>query len=340
MTSGRIRRAVAVAFVVVLGAATAAGCGSGNTSSDAASVTFNDGTVEHISKTELLNDVKDLQNSKAFTAFLKSQNASGLVSTQPGTATSALTATWLDQLINQAVVQHQFKKQGLQVTSSDTAAANANLTQLFSDAAYKAFPKGFQNTLLTAYSQRSAVLSSCPSNRVVYHILLKTEDEANAVLEKLAQGGDFSKLAQQYSIDAGSKSTGGLLGCLYEGEFPGDLQAAAELDQPDHVTVPVQVPLSSQPTPAWSLVLVRQWNPADAAADQTLAQSAQQAANCTVVLALNSVHVKVNPQFGSWQQAPQTPCSQNQQVSQVAPPQAPSPRSQREKPPTTTTPTT
>jgi len=44
------------------------------------------------------------------------------------------------------------------------------------------------------------------------HILLKSEDEAKAVLAELKQGGDFEKLAKEKSTDPSAKTNGGDLG--------------------------------------------------------------------------------------------------------------------------------
>jgi peptidyl-prolyl cis-trans isomerase C len=44
------------------------------------------------------------------------------------------------------------------------------------------------------------------------HILVKTEDEAKDILSQLSKGGDFDKLANDKSLDPGSKTKGGDLG--------------------------------------------------------------------------------------------------------------------------------
>ena len=44
------------------------------------------------------------------------------------------------------------------------------------------------------------------------HILLKTEEEAKQIKEKLQNGEDFVELAKKYSIDPNAKTTGGELG--------------------------------------------------------------------------------------------------------------------------------
>jgi len=53
--------------------------------------------------------------------------------------------------------------------------------------------------------------------RQAQHILLETKEMADEVLALLDAGGDFSKLAAQYSQDTGSKDTGGDLGVFGRG---------------------------------------------------------------------------------------------------------------------------
>ncbi len=73
-----------------------------------------------------------------------------------------------------------------------------------------------------------------PEQALVRHILIKAplpgsdgkvdpkaldaaQAKANDVLKQIKAGGDFGKLAQQYSEDPGSKDTQGLLGWLQRG---------------------------------------------------------------------------------------------------------------------------
>ncbi len=56
-----------------------------------------------------------------------------------------------------------------------------------------------------------------PEEIEVRHILLETKSEAEEVLQKLEQGGDFADLARQYSIDDSSSAEGGYLGFMMRG---------------------------------------------------------------------------------------------------------------------------
>lgn len=59
------------------------------------------------------------------------------------------------------------------------------------------------------------------------HILVKTEDEANAILKQLADGGDFQAIAKEKSEDPGSKVNGGDLGFFAKGQMVPEFEAEA-----------------------------------------------------------------------------------------------------------------
>lgn len=59
------------------------------------------------------------------------------------------------------------------------------------------------------------------------HILLKTEEEAKQVLNRLVNGEDFVELARQYSIDPNAKSTGGEIGFHPKGSLLPEYEAEA-----------------------------------------------------------------------------------------------------------------
>lgn len=59
------------------------------------------------------------------------------------------------------------------------------------------------------------------------HILVKTEDEANAIIKQLADGGDFQAIAKEKSEDPGSKVNGGDLGFFSKGQMVPEFEAEA-----------------------------------------------------------------------------------------------------------------
>jgi peptidyl-prolyl cis-trans isomerase C len=72
------------------------------------------------------------------------------------------------------------------------------------------------------------------------HILVKTEDEAKAVIKALDEGKDFAALAKEKSTDP-NKSDGGDLGFFRKGQMVPEFEAAAfELAPGSHSKTPVK----------------------------------------------------------------------------------------------------
>jgi len=83
----------------------------------------------------------------------------------------------------------------------------------------------------------------------VQHILVKESATADKVLKLLNEGGDFKKLAGEYSIEPNAGETGGVLGsadgdCLllsdYQAQFDAGFTAGALLAKPGVPTGPVK----------------------------------------------------------------------------------------------------
>ena len=71
------------------------------------------------------------------------------------------------------------------------------------------------------------------------HILVKTEEEANAVKAQLDAGGDFEELARSRSIDA-TAMRGGDLGFFQKGQFVPEFEEAVFALQKGQVSAPVK----------------------------------------------------------------------------------------------------
>lgn len=73
------------------------------------------------------------------------------------------------------------------------------------------------------------------------HILVETEEEAQAVLERLEAGEDFAEVAKEVSTDPGSGAQGGSLGWFADGMMVEPFQAAvAELEKGETTVTPVE----------------------------------------------------------------------------------------------------
>ncbi|MEN8233512.1 MAG: peptidylprolyl isomerase [Actinomycetota bacterium] len=72
------------------------------------------------------------------------------------------------------------------------------------------------------------------------HILVETEEEADAVGERLGAGEDFALIAQEVSIDTGSGAAGGSLGCASPAGYVPEFAEATMAAPIGEVTEPVE----------------------------------------------------------------------------------------------------
>jgi len=72
------------------------------------------------------------------------------------------------------------------------------------------------------------------------HILVKTEEEAKQIEEKLKKGEDFAQLAKKYSIDTATAKNGGDLGYFSKGQMVPEFESAAMSLKPGQVSEPVK----------------------------------------------------------------------------------------------------
>jgi len=77
---------------------------------------------------------------------------------------------------------------------------------------------------LQEYYKANLSSFSTPPKVKAKHILLRSEAEAKAVLEKLRKGADFSAMAKQYSIDLPMALEGGSMGTIEKGKTLPELQ--------------------------------------------------------------------------------------------------------------------
>jgi len=98
-----------------------------------------------------------------------------------------------------------------------------------------------ESELKARYDQEIAAL---PKEQEIHarHILVKTRDEADALLKRLGKGEDFEKLAKEQSTD-GSASLGGDLGYFTKGQMVKPFEDAAfALKAGQYTTTPVETP--------------------------------------------------------------------------------------------------
>ena len=92
------------------------------------------------------------------------------------------------------------------------------------------------------YEQNKEAQFTTPEQVCVSHILFAKDQKQKAedVKKQLEDGGDFAKLAKQYSQDPGSAAKGGDLGCLGKGETVPPFEEAAFAAKEGEIVGPVK----------------------------------------------------------------------------------------------------
>ena len=131
--------------------------------------------------------------------------------------------------------RQQLKKQGL----TDESVRRDVRGQLIADRVFKKVTRSVKVTgdEIHDYYIQHPQLYAQPQSREVRHILVKSKALAVKIHSQLKGGGDFAKLAKQYSTDPGSKAQGGKL-TVSKGQTVPEFDKAAfsletnELSQP------------------------------------------------------------------------------------------------------------
>jgi len=210
-----MRRALAVS-VIVVAALAGAGCSSVNSSDVAASV----------------NGVELSQED--FEAMLVEPAPDG--DDAPTTTVDAGTAR--DRLSSWtilAILEQELEADGTEVTDADREAAATQLAA--NDPNWSTSPAALQNLLIDLQATATvwatgneptdeALVQATYEDGIeasgvacVAHILVETEEEAQAILDELADGGDFATLAAEHTTDTASAPSGGALPCSSASEF-------------------------------------------------------------------------------------------------------------------------
>ena len=155
-------------------------------------------------------------------------------------------ALWLSDWVFFSAVELELAERGMAVSNGHEAQAVAEMTQ--ADPAFVPGAGGGD----VAVHQRAIVLAAlewaereAPGAPVTgplrhlcsRHILVASQAEADAVVALLDAGEEFGFLAIELSLDPGSGSLGGDLGCVVEGSFVAPFEAAAYAAQPGAVVV-------------------------------------------------------------------------------------------------------
>lgn len=128
------------------------------------------------------------------------------------------------------------------------------------------------------------------------HILVATEDEAAAVLERLDSGEDFAALAIELSLDTGSGAAGGDLGCTSPSGYVEEFAAATLSADIGEVDGPVET--------QFGFHLIRVDSRSKATTEEVVAALADirlaEAADEWYRGSLTSADVTIAEQWGTW----------------------------------------
>ncbi len=278
-----------------------------------------------------------LADSKPFAKLIADEGGPTKIKASNGTLNAFITASWLRYVIEDAAIKQELAKEHVKVTAADTKAAKPQAERLFtsngqsstpqpaSKGAFSSFPKWFQDLEIERFARQGAfvrastkkvsdadvrkaydtqitrVVEACPSKKFVAHILVKTQADADAIEQQLKAGTDFNKLAAQKSIDANTKSTGGVYGCLDSAGSqldPTFVAAAGKLAY-DVPSDPVQT------SAGFHVIKITNTFPFEAA-KAPLRTSLEQASGGDITALLKKTKVKLNPRYGTWVTSGQT----------------------------------
>jgi parvulin-like peptidyl-prolyl isomerase len=187
------------------------------------------------------------------TTYLKNQGVDD--TTEEGKQTLAtMRDELLDQMIDQEIINQAAAKEGLSVTSAEIDAQIAETVvqaggQEILDAWYTS--SGFTkeeyrqavSEQLTGDKLFNKVTAGTPATADqvhARHIMLATKAEAEAVVARLKNGEDFAKVAQEVSMDEGSKAEGGDLGFFPRGMMIPEFENVAFALEPGKFSDPVE----------------------------------------------------------------------------------------------------
>lgn len=86
--------------------------------------------------------------------------------------------------------------------------------------------KEISDTDAKAFFDKNVANYTQPESVTARHILVKTEDEAKAIITQLTAGADFAQLAKDKSIEPGAKESGGELGTITKGKMVPEFETA------------------------------------------------------------------------------------------------------------------
>jgi len=225
----------------------------------------------------------------------------------------------LQNWISTEAVVAALDEAGIEITADDLSSA---LTSLQAETGFNDAPKVVQDFYVLASASQAVANKqfgqSANDLKALYEekstqsgavclraILVKTQEEIDAVSARLAAGEDFAAVAQEVSVDSSATNGGALQdttsgsGCLeqvaFESQVTPEFVTALADAKVGQVTASFEIP-----TVGWVVLLVR---PFDEVADDVAGLIAGNGAVDAGRSALESAKVWVSPEYGRWDPA-------------------------------------
>jgi len=150
---------------------------------------------------------------------------------------------FLNEIINKEMLHQEALKKGLDKTPDyqkklDEFKKLTLVTELF-EKEIMAKAKVSDQEMKDYYDKHKEEFT--PTTQIkASHILVKTEDEAKTVLERLKKGEKFGDIAKAVSIDPGSAKNGGDLGYFSKGQMVPEFEKAAANLKVGDISLPVR----------------------------------------------------------------------------------------------------
>jgi len=312
-----------------------------------------------ISQESINQELADVARNRQYVQLVDQQDSKGPVGgSSPGSYNKVFVAALLDQAVRFEIVRQWLAGAGALPAQAKVAAAKTAISGVLPAGVFAAFPTRYQNVLATQQAEADAFVSAVTSKlspddlnsfyqahlgdyvteACVRHILFAHKDPsgrldyptslagATTVKGLLDTGGDFVALAKQYSQDnQGANGGGAAQGGVFAGTAADGCLAPQDLQQlgPDFTAAVVSLPLNQLSNPVKSMigyhlveVISRVIEPLD---DAVTTNIRERLAGQRLTDFVAKAKVKVNPEFGSFDQSKGT----TGQVNGVVPPLVP-----------------
>jgi foldase protein PrsA len=153
----------------------------------------------------------------------------------------------MDRLIEDKIISKEAKKLKISVSKDDlktefdqlvTSSGGEEEFASILNKYYKLTVEEFKNKIYVPQMLREKLADSINNDQAVVEAAKKQADEVYA--KTIVKGADFSKLAKEFSQDAGTSASGGDLGYVKKGEMVPDFEAAAFKLKEGQISKPVK----------------------------------------------------------------------------------------------------